>query len=112
MRSEFNDTTEHTLDLTRIDNEACCAYRIYPEPTGTNYYCKDLRTRNQVEQLFDYCQIMEGVIYEAGWEFLIKSYGYATLFEINQVSGWFDCANVEEFQEYVSAYREDIKGSI
>jgi hypothetical protein len=90
-------------------NNVCFAYRIYPEPTGTSYFQDDLMTREQVEQLFDYCQILEAIIYEAGWEFLINHYGFRELFEINNNSGWFDCTDISEFKAYIESYRIDIK---
>lgn len=87
----------------------CYAYRIYREPNGINYYQSDLITREQVERLFDYCQILEAMIFEKGWIFLINNYGYEDLFIINNKSGWFDCSDVEEFKEYIDSYRNDIK---
>lgn len=43
-------------------------------------------------------RILRSEFHKAGWMFLIEFYGYATLFEINQDSGWFDCSHIEEFQ--------------
>jgi hypothetical protein len=89
--------------------ELCYAYRIYPEPCGTIYFQKNLMTKEQVEQLFDFCQIMEAIIYDLGWEFLIDYYGYPVLYEINCRSGWFDCIDIEEYKEYIETYRNDTK---
>lgn len=77
------------------------AYRIYPEPQGTNYYESDLIDENNVEILFDYCGILEAIIFKVGWEFLIEFYGYEKLFEINKKSGLFDAENIEEFLRYI-----------
>lgn len=72
-------------------------YRIYPMPTGTDFFKNDLSTSVQVEALFDYCQIFEAMIFKAGWEHLIDVFGYDKLFEINQKSGWHDCQDINEF---------------
>ncbi len=73
------------------------AYRIYPEPCGTEYQHSNLMDRADVECLFDYCQILEAMISRAGWIELIAYHGYQVLYEINEKSGWFDCDNLEEF---------------
>lgn len=90
-----------------MNNKQCCAYRIYPEPTGTHYFQQDLMTEEQVERIFDYAQILELIIFEAGWVFLINRYGYPLLHEINNRSGWFDSESLDEFKLYVEAYRDD-----
>jgi hypothetical protein len=82
---------------------ALLAWRKYPEPNGTNYYREDLETPAQVVALFDYCQILEATIFEPGWQFLLDRYGWAGLFEINQLSGWFDSESLEEFESDVKA---------
>jgi hypothetical protein len=66
-------------------------------------------TTKQVEQLFDFCQILEAIIYDVGWEFLIQQHGYTELYEINNKSGWFDCSDLEEYKVYIEAYRNDTK---
>ena len=63
----------------------------------TEYNESDLTNPEIVEQLFDYCQILEGYITKSGWEFLISHYGYKTLFEINNRSGWIDAETLEEY---------------
>ncbi|MCP1183710.1 hypothetical protein [Paenibacillus sp. 1781tsa1] len=95
--------------MEQISDDACLAYRIYPEPHGTNYLQNDLMTTKQVEQLFDFCQILEAIIYDVGWDFLIQQYGYTGLYEINNKSGWFDCSYLEEYKSYIEAYRNDMK---
>ncbi|HBU84425.1 MAG TPA: hypothetical protein DEF35_22690 [Paenibacillus sp.] len=97
--------------MEQFSNDDCYAYRRYPEPDGTSYSLKDLMTEKKVEQLFDFCQILEAVIYDVGWDFLIQYYGYALLYEINNKSGWFDCSDMEEYKEYIEAYRNDMKRS-
>jgi hypothetical protein len=73
------------------------AYRIYPEPCGTEYQHSNLMDRADVECLFDYGQILEAVISRVVWIELIAYHGYQVLYEINEKSGWFDCDNLEEF---------------
>ena len=75
------------------------AYRIYPKPEGTSYFADDLKNQKIVLELFDYCQILEAVIYKEGWEFLIKQFGVEKLFELNQNSGWLDVENSEDFKK-------------
>lgn len=84
------------------------AYRIYPLPNGTIYYHSDLISREKVELLFDYCQILEAVIFEDGWEVLINYHGIDTLYEINKKSGWFDCNSLDEYMLYIKSYIADI----
>lgn len=86
----FNDVLQAPKDLL--------AFRIYPEPTGAKYFQLDLSEIEKVEQIFDYCQILEAVIYNDGWDFLINYYGYETLFEINKKSGWLNSENIDEFK--------------
>ena len=89
-------------ELPRYDDKNFeLAYRIYPLPKGTTYFKSDLMDEKSVEILFDYCQIMEAIIFKVGWEFLIEFYGYEKLYEINERSGWFWAENMDEFLEYV-----------
>ncbi|KKO54659.1 hypothetical protein [Paenibacillus sp. DMB20] len=87
------------------------AFRVFPEPKGTIYYYSDLIDKEKVEQLFDYCQILEANIFKEGWELLITYHGFKTLFEINEKSGWFDCENLDEYKLYVESYLADISKS-
>ena len=80
------------------------AYRKYPLPNGTNYTSSDLKTIDQLQTLFDYCQILEAVIYKEGWNFLIDTFGYEQLYTINTQSGWFDSADLTEFKADIAAY--------
>ncbi|MEZ4329245.1 MAG: hypothetical protein R3B40_28715 [Polyangiales bacterium] len=42
-----------------------------------------------VEQVFDYCQILEAVITAEGWRVLFEAHGADGLVAINRRSGWF-----------------------
>lgn len=75
------------------------AYRRFPEPKGVEYFAEDLDSEQNVIELFDYCQILEAIIYENGWYYLNEKYGVKKLFELNQKSGWLDCETIEEFLE-------------
>jgi hypothetical protein len=79
-------------------------YRIYPEPSGTKYYENDLNRTESVKILFDYCQILEAVIYEAGWNYLIANYGYELLLELERESGWFMSSDIDELKENIDLY--------
>ncbi|MGZ7443253.1 hypothetical protein [Paenibacillus sp. TH7-28] len=88
------------------------AYRTYHLPEGTSYRFADLIHKEIVETLFDYCQIMEAVIYKDGWEMLLNYHGLETLYEINEKSGWFDCNSMEEFLSYIESNISDTTGSV
>ncbi|MBD2722127.1 hypothetical protein [Hymenobacter armeniacus] len=83
------------------------AWRMYPEPDGTNYYEEDLDTEEKVEHLFDYCQILEASVFDEGWKFLLHRYGIKTLYEINERSGWYDVTDADDFQLYLPAHLFD-----
>lgn len=79
------------------------AYRIYPLPNGTIYTEDEIKTINDVVKIFDYCQILEASISKVGWSYLIEKFGMNELFEADRISGWFDCASIEEFAEIVAS---------
>ena len=71
----------------------------FPGTEGRGYREEDLRGPALVEELFDYCQILEAYITRAGREFLIQVHGYEGLYKINQRSGWFpEEESLEEFK--------------
>lgn len=72
------------------------AWRKYPEPKGENYFKQDLQYRFKVIELFDYCQILEAVIFNKGWEFLFETYGLKEIIKIDKESSWFDYEDIGE----------------
>ena len=85
------------------------AFYHYPFVDNQNFieYTKDdLAVPSKVEELFDYCQILEANITKSGWDFLIQFYGYEKLYQIDKKSGWFDAENLEEFQRCIQAEME------
>ncbi len=64
------------------------AFYLYPfEPRNESiapveYTKEELMSPSKVEELFDYCQILEAYITRAGWEFLIQVHGYEGLYKI------------------------------
>ncbi len=68
-------TKDKGIDLTQRDKNVL-AFRIYPEPAGTRYFANDIQTETDIEQLFDYCQVLETAINNSGWEYLINRFGY------------------------------------
>ena len=82
------------------------AFYLYPfEPHNKKsiapieYTKEDLMNLSKVEELFDYCQILEAYITRPGWEFFIQVHGYEGLYKINKRSGWFpEEESLEEFQ--------------
>lgn len=70
------------------------------------YTEEELSHASKVEELFDYCQILEAYITKSGWDFLIRRYGYEGLYEIDRRSGWFDAVSLEEFEQCIAAQIE------
>ena len=71
------------------------AFYLYPfEPHNKSiapieYTKKDLMNPSKVEELFDYCQILEAYITRPGWEFLIQVHGYEGLYKsIKEAAGF------------------------
>ena len=67
------------------------------------YSKEDLSKVSKVEELFDYCQILEAYITKSGWDYLIQYYGYEGLYDIDRKSGWFDADSLEEFKQCIDA---------
>lgn len=84
------------------------AYRIYPEPSGTEYSHSNLMDKATVALLFDYCQILEAVISREGWKVLIDHHGFQELYKINEHCGWFDCGSLEEFIDEVNSHIDSL----
>ena len=74
---------------------------IYPIPKGTEYTEVDLQNSNKVLELFGYCGILEGMITKEGWRFLIKTYGYEKLYEMDKEALWKDCETLEEYVDWL-----------
>ena len=84
------------------------AYYHYPFVQNQDYreYTRDELIKPEiVEELFDYCQILEAYITKKGWAFLIEYYGYEKLYEIDKKSGWLDD---ETLEEYISSVQYEI----
>lgn len=71
--------------------------RPYEKENVKEYTAEDLLDPEVVEELFDYCQILEGYITKSGWDYLISNHGYENLFQIDKKSGWIDSDNLEEY---------------
>ena len=71
--------------------------RPYEKENVKEYTAEDLLDPEVVEELFDYCQILEGYITKSGWDYLISIHGYENLFQIDKKSGWIDSDNLEEY---------------
>ena len=56
---------------------------FYESQKYREYTEDDLMKPETVEELFDYCQILEAYITKRGWAVLIDYYGYEKLFEID-----------------------------
>lgn len=84
-------------------------YPFVPNRDIQEYTAEDLLDPQKVEELFDYCQILEADITKSGWRFLIDHYGYEALYEIDRKSGWSPEDTIEGFIEWV-AYKMEIAG--
>lgn len=87
--------------IRKNDDDKILAWRKYPEPIGGNYYSHSLQKEFDVRILFDYCQILEAIIFSDGWDFLISKYGLKKLYEIDKISGWFEWNSQEEWLESI-----------
>ena len=76
-------------------------YPFVPNQDYREYTQEELQDPAIVEELFDYCQILEAYITKKGWAFLIDHYGYEKLYEIDKRSGWIDAETLEEYREWV-----------
>ena len=76
-------------------------FYIYPIPNGIEYTATHLQKPEKVVELFNYCSILEGIITQEGWGFLISFYGYEKLFQLDKQSSWFDVDTIEEYIECV-----------
>ena len=86
------------------------AFYLYPfehNQTAREYTEEDLKEPSIVEELFDYCQILEACITQKGWSFLTKYHGYEQLYDIDKRSGWFSKETIEAFKEAVQQEIED-----
>lgn len=79
---------------------------IYPKPKGTEYTEEDIKTLEDVEKLFDYCQILEAVITKEGWDYLINTFGMESLYQVEQKSEWFGSESFDEFVRDVENEKE------
>ena len=88
------------------------AYYLYPfvQNRDVREYTKvDLLQPEKVKELFDYCQILEAYITKTGWQFLIESYGYDKLYEIDKRSGWLcDQSSESSIEEYIEWVKYEI----
>lgn len=87
------------------------AYYLYPfipNQDVKEYSKEDLMDPKKVEELFDYCQILEAYITKVGWQFLIEHYGYEKLFEIDKRSGWLSDRTENTLEEYIEWVKYEI----
>ena len=88
------------------------AYYLYPfvQNRDVREYTKvDLLQPEKINELFDYCQILEAYITKKGWQFLIESYGYDKLYEIDKRSGWLSDQSTESnLEEYIERIKYEI----
>ena len=85
------------------------AFYHYPFTCNQNfreYTEEDLIQPSKVEELFDYCQILEAYIAKSGLQFLIAHYGYEGLYDIAKKSGWPDTESMKEFITHVEMLME------
>lgn len=91
------------------------AYYFYPWGDEHNYreYTKEeLMNPDTVEEIFDYCQILEAYVTKEGWKFLIDYYGYEKLYEIDRKSGWLSERSDDSLEEYIEWVKYEIQTSV
>ena len=76
------------------------AWRKFPEPSGENYTDEQLCEKQKVIELFDYCQVLEAVIFDKGWKYLFDKYGLKGIIEIDSKSQWM---NDEDIGEWITS---------
>lgn len=77
-----------------------------------DYKQSDFKDISDVKRLFENCKnscLIDDYahppicfIYGEGWEFLIKRFGYESLFEINREVGWFNTKDIELFKSNIA----------
>ena len=80
-----------------------------PGASMNRYSAADLADRMRVEELFDYCQILQGIISARGWRYLLQIHGLAGLLDIDRRSGWLDAddslaADALKYQCLIAGY--------
>jgi hypothetical protein len=81
----------------------------FPGAAMNEYSAMELSDPGRVEELFDYCQILQGVISARGWRYLLQTHGLAKLLEIDRSSGWLDAdeataADALKYQCLIAGY--------
>ena len=79
----------------------------------TEYSALELSDPARVEELFDYCQILQGVISAQGWRYLLQVHGLAGLLDIDRSSGWLDAdealaADALKYQCLIAGYDPEL----
>ena len=64
------------------------AWSIEPVPDGIQYNAAMLGNQSDVEALFTYCKLDQGIILAEGWQFLFEQFGLNNLIDIDQKSHW------------------------
>ncbi len=74
-----------------MSKEQILGWYKFPEPDGTTYGKEEFEDKEQLEQLFKYCQQGLGLIKAEGWAFLVVEFGLEGIMEIDaQVKWLFD----------------------
>ena len=89
---------------TPKENSELLAYKFEGRRHEKKYHAGDLRRKEHVIELFDYCQLLLAYITPSGWQYLITTFGYDDLFAWNSESGWMDCRDIEEFKSDIQQY--------
>ena len=89
-------------------------YPFLPDRSFKEYTEADLKNPAKVEELFDYCQILEAYITKSGWAFLVQFYGYERLHEIDKKSGWLSdlCDDVDNIEEYIEWVKHEAQTAV
>ena len=96
LRFIYGDVVSNLMKLkTEI-----LAWRRIPKTKGENYTEKELCETQKVIELFDYCQILQAVIFDVGWKYLFEKYELKGIIGIDSKSQWL---NDEDIGEWISS---------
>lgn len=83
------------------EKDEILAFEYFGSEIGKDYYLNDLETDEQIEMLFDLCQILRANITDVGWKYLFEKISIQRIYQIDKKSGWFDTENEKDWIESI-----------
>lgn len=84
-----------------LESDEILAFEHFGAELGKDYYLSELKTDQEIEMLFDLCQIQRANIRDIGWKYLFEKVGIDRIYQIDKKSGWFDTENEKEWIESI-----------